>query len=58
MMLKYAFDMDEEYAAIGEAAVEEALRRGYRTKDIMEEGKHIRRISQMGDTIAELITNA
>ena len=57
MMLKYAFDMDEEYAAI-EAAVEEALRRGYRTKDIMEEGKTYQTCSQMGDTIAELITNA
>lgn len=57
MMLKYAFDMDKEYADI-EHAVEEALHRGYRTKDIMEDGKTYQTCSQMGDTIAELILNA
>ena len=57
MMLKYAFDMDQEAAEI-EEAVEAALRLGYRTKDIMEDGKTYRTCSQMGDTIAELITNA
>ena len=57
MMLKYAFDMDQEAAEI-EEAVEAALRLGYRTKDIMEDGKTYRTCSQMGDTIAKLITNA
>ena len=57
MMLKYAFDMDQEAAEI-EEAVEAALRLGYRTKDIMEDGKTSRTCSQMGDTIAKLITNA
>lgn len=38
MMLKYAFDLDTEYAQI-EKAVEDVLADGYRTADIMEDGK-------------------
>lgn len=57
MMLKYAFDMDEESKAI-ETAVEEALKQGYRTADIMEEGNIRQTCSQMGDTIAQLIQKA
>lgn len=45
MMLKYAFDMDQEAAEI-EEAVEAALRLGYRTKDIMEDGKTYRTCSR------------
>lgn len=54
MMLKYAFDMDEENACI-EQAVSDVLCANYRTKDIMEDGKYACTCSQMGDKIVEAI---
>lgn len=56
MMLKYAFDMDEENRVI-EQAVETALTKGYRTKDIMEAGKQEMTCSQMGECIVEIISS-
>ena len=37
MLLRYSFDLDEEAKAV-ETAVEEVLKAGYRTIDIMSEG--------------------
>ena len=51
MLLRYSFDMDKEADAV-EAAVDKALKDGYRTGDIMSEGmKHVT-CSGMGDVIA------
>ena len=50
MMLRYAFDLDEE-AALIEAAVEDVLNAGYRCADIMEEGMTKLSCSEMGDQI-------
>ncbi len=52
MMLKYSFDMDEEANAI-ENAIKEVLKDGYRTYDIMSEGKTLVGTSKMGDLVAE-----
>lgn len=57
MMLKYAFDMDEENAMI-ETAVERVLSDGYRTGDIMEAGKTKLSCSEMGDIIVSYIEKA
>lgn len=57
MMLKYAFDLDEENAAI-EAAVAAVLSDNYRTGDIMEEGKVRLNCSSMGDKIVSYIEKA
>lgn len=54
MMLKYAFDMDEENKAI-EDAVAQVLSEGYRTSDIMEQGKQTMSCSDMGDIIVSYI---
>lgn len=51
MLLRYSFDMDKEADAV-EAAVDKALKDGYRTGDIMSDGmKHVT-CSGMGDVIA------
>ena len=50
MMLRYAFNLDEE-AALIEAAVEDVLNAGYRCADIMEEGMTKLSCSEMGDQI-------
>ena len=50
MMLKYAFDLDEEQQLI-EQAVEKVLDEGYRCSDIMEEGAVQLTCSEMGDQI-------
>ena len=50
MMLKYAFDLDEEQQLI-EQAVEKVLDEGYRCSDIMEEGAVKLTCSEMGDQI-------
>jgi len=50
MMLRDSFSLGEEYAAI-ESAIQRVLDEGYRTADIMEEGK--KRVS--GSEMAELI---
>ena len=54
MMLRYSFDLDEAADAI-EAAVEKVLKDGYRTVDIMSEGKTQVGTKQMGDLICERI---
>ena len=51
MMLRYSFDMSKEADAI-EAAVNRALDDGYRTGDIMQEGKTRVSCSEMGNIIA------
>ena len=54
MMLRYSFDLDQEADAI-ERAVEQVLKEGYRTIDIMSEGKTQIGTKEMGDRIADLI---
>ena len=54
MMLRYSFDLDEEANAI-EAAVKQVLKEGYRTVDIMSEGKTKVGCKAMGDLLAERI---
>jgi len=51
MMLRYSFGLTPEAEAI-EAAVEEVLQEGYRTYDIMDEGKTKVGTKEMGDLIA------
>ncbi len=50
MMLRDSFDLDGEYGAV-ESAVQRVLDKGYRTADIMEEGK----IKVAGSTMSDLI---
>ncbi len=54
MMLKYGLKLDTEAEAI-EKAVDLVLKMGYRTPDIMSEGKKNVNTSQMGDLIAKAI---
>ena len=54
MLLRYSFDLDEEAKAV-EIAVEEVLKAGYRTIDIMSEGMTQVGTVSMGDLIAEKI---
>ena len=54
MMLRYSFDLDKEADAI-EKAVEKVLKEGYRTIDIMSEGKTQIGTAGMGDLIASFI---
>ncbi|MDD3594629.1 MAG: 3-isopropylmalate dehydrogenase [Candidatus Gastranaerophilales bacterium] len=54
MMLKYSFTLNKEAAAI-ETAVKKVLQEGYRTEDIMSEGKKLVGTSEMGDMIASYI---
>lgn len=54
MMLRYSFDLDKEADAI-EHAVAKVLEDGYRTGDIMSEGKELVNTMQMGDLICERI---
>lgn len=54
MMLRYTFDLDAEADAV-EEAVQCVLREGYRTADIMSEGKRLVGTRRMGDLIAERI---
>jgi 3-isopropylmalate dehydrogenase len=51
MMLRYSFGLSKEAQAI-EAAVEEVLNEGYRTYDIMDEGKTEVGTREMGELIA------
>lgn len=54
MMLRYSFDLEEEADKI-EEAVKKVLKKGYRTIDIMSEGKTLVGTKEMGDCIiAEL----
>ena len=52
MMLRYSFALEEAAAAV-ETAVERVLEDGYRTYDIMGEGKEKVGTSKMGDLITE-----
>lgn len=54
MMLRFSFDLDAEADAI-ENAVSKVLEDGFRTGDIMSEGKTLIGTSQMGDLICERI---
>lgn len=54
MMLRFTFDLDKEADAM-EAAVQQVLKEGYRTGDIMSEGCTLVGTVQMGDLIAERI---
>jgi 3-isopropylmalate dehydrogenase len=54
MMLRYTFDLDKEADAI-ENAVAEVLKAGYRTIDIMSEGKTQVGTAEIGTLIAEHI---
>ena len=54
MMLRFSFDLDKAADAI-EAAVEKTLKEGYRTIDIMSEGKKQIGTSQMGDKICSYV---
>lgn len=51
MMLRFSFDLDKEADAI-ECAVAKVLEEGYRTIDIMSEGKQQVKTDKMGDLIA------
>ena len=54
MMLRFTFDLDQEADAV-EAAVQQVLKDGFRTGDIMSEGCTLVGTVQMGDLIAERI---
>ncbi len=54
MMLRFTFDLDKEADAV-EGAVASVLKDGYRTIDIMSEGKSEIGTTQMGDRIAAYI---
>ena len=54
MMLRFSFDLDKEADAI-EQAVSQVLKDGYRTIDIMSEGKKQIGTAEMGDLIAGYI---
>ena len=54
MMLRFTFDLDKEANAI-EAAVSQVLKDGYRTIDIMSEGKKQVNTADMGTLICERI---
>ncbi len=54
MMLRYSFDLDKEADAV-ESAVASVLKDGYRTIDIMSEGKTQIGTKEMGDRICSYI---
>ncbi len=54
MMLRFSFDLDQEADAI-ERAVAEVLKDGYRTIDIMSDGKIQVNTAEIGDLICERI---
>ena len=54
MMLRFSFDLDKEADAI-EKAVSQVLKDGYRTIDIMSEGKEQVGTAKIGDPICERI---
>lgn len=55
MMLRFSFDLDTEADAV-ETAVEKVLKDGYRTIDIMSEGKTQIGTAEMGDKICAYIS--
>ena len=54
MMLRFSLDLDKEADTV-EAAVQQVLKEGYRTVDIMSEGMKQVGTKEMGDLIAERI---
>lgn len=54
MMLRYSFDLDKEADDI-ENAVKTVLKEGYRTVDIMQDGKHSVGTVEMGDILVKTI---
>lgn len=56
MMFKYSFDMPDAANAI-ENAISRVLEQGYRTADLMEDGKQQVTTCEMGDLIVEALTN-
>ncbi|QHQ62787.1 3-isopropylmalate dehydrogenase [Anaerocolumna sedimenticola] len=54
MMLRYSFDLEEEADRV-EEAVKTVLKKGYRTVDIMSEGKTLVGTKEMGDRITDEI---
>ena len=54
MMLRYSFDLEEEADRV-EAAVKAVLKKGYRTVDIMSEGKELIGTKEMGNCIVDEI---
>ena len=52
MMLKYSLELEAEHDAI-EAAIEQVLADGFRTKDIMDDGKELVGTNRMGDLLVE-----
>lgn len=54
MMLRYAFNLEEEARAI-EAAVTSLMAEGYRTPDLAEEGSKLVNTVEMGDLVAQRI---
>lgn len=54
MMLRYSFDLEKE-AQLIEQAVRLVLEEGYRTPDLMEDGKKLLDTVKMGDLIAQKI---
>lgn len=54
MLLKYSFGMTEEHDAI-QNAVEQALKKGYRTGDIAGKGERVLTTKEMGEVVVGLI---
>lgn len=54
MLLRYSFDLDKEAEAV-EQAVSQVLKEGYRTGDIMSDGKRQVGTKEMGDLICDRI---
>ncbi len=54
MMLRYSFGLTKEAKTI-ETAVDDVLGQGYRTYDIMAEGKTKVGTAEMGDLIAQKV---
>lgn len=54
MMLRYSFDLEKEAEAV-EKAVEKVLAEGYRTGDIMSEGKKLVGTKEIGQKICDAI---
>ena len=56
-MLKYSFKMDEAYNLI-EKSIKDVLKDGFRTADIMSDGKELIGTRKMGDLIKDKILKA
>ena len=54
MMFKYSFDMPDEADAI-DNAIDMVLKKGYRTADLVEDGKKVVSTREMGDLVVEAL---